>query len=859
MVGRQISHYQIIERLGHGGMGIVYKAQDLKLDRFVAIKVLPDTGVADEETKARFIQEAKAASAIDHPNIGSIFEIDETGHGELFIVMAYYEGETLREKIARGPLPVAETVDYITQIARGISRAHDKHILHRDLKPANVIVTNDRLLKIIDFGLAKLMGGMKLTRTGSSLGTVAYMAPEQLRAEDLSPAADVWSLGVMFYECLTGKLPFRGDFEAALLYSISNEDPIPIGTLRQDVPEGIQETVLAMLHKDPAVRLATMDEVVAALEGRQPTRSSEPRNEQPKSDAVDRRSAGVIKAASRKVVWIASTVIALAVVLFFMLRPGPSHSTAVSAALTKSIAIFPIEGLDGDDEKVTLDGIAAELRKSIARYPSVLAVSNSSARYYHRKNLPDSVMFHELGVSYFLKGKMRRTAASLIFDFSLMSNGTSQPIWTKGYAIPRLELNQLVRRIIEDLQGQLDLPPISFASTDQTDRPQAYESYLHGLSARENVNEENLKIAREYFNDAVKQDSDFVPALIFLAEASMEEHLQGYNSSLDVLTVPEAICRRVLLLDSTQASAYAMIGMILDERGRRDEGIKYLEKALELNPYDVYSLTVMGEMYLIQLGEPTKGLIAYKKLHELEPENWLTSSNLGAAYAQSRDYQNAIESFRRAERLDSTQVSPSYNLAYAFERAMRYDSAEYHYKMTLSKDSTSLGAFTSLAGIYISMDRSPEAVLLLEKAMKNIPDNYELYYLDGVAHKKNNRGKQSSQILNEGLKMVDLDLRRNPNGAEALAYRGLFAARLGDRDLARITANKVLDLDSTHEESLLKIAAIFAILNDRDAMLHWFGRAKEMNKVEYDEGWLHTAVDFEAFSRDPALLALVRM
>ena len=211
MVDQTVSHYQIEEKLGGGGMGVVYKARDLKLKRTVALKFLPPELTRDEEAKVRFMHEAQAASALDHVNVGSIHEIDEAEDGRLFIAMAYYAGETLKKKIARGPLPVAEALDYAVQIAQGLSKAHEAGIIHRDVKPANVMVTEEGVVKIVDFGLAKVAEQTQLTKTGTTLGTVAYMSPEQARGEAVDQRTDIWALGVVLYEMLVGRRPFPGE------------------------------------------------------------------------------------------------------------------------------------------------------------------------------------------------------------------------------------------------------------------------------------------------------------------------------------------------------------------------------------------------------------------------------------------------------------------------------------------------------------------------------------------------------------------------------------------------------------------------------------------------------------------------
>ncbi|MGB6033232.1 MAG: bifunctional serine/threonine-protein kinase/formylglycine-generating enzyme family protein, partial [Bacteroidota bacterium] len=271
MIGQTISHYKILDKLGEGGMGIVYEAQDLKLDRTVALKFLPHSLSHDPEAKHRFVTEAKAASGLQHNNICTVHDIDETDEGHegarrLFIVMDRYEGELLKERIARGPIKLEEALDIAMQISGGLSKAHEKGIVHRDIKPANVFVTTDGAVKILDFGLAKLAGGQtQLTKAGSTLGTVAYMSPEQSRGEDLDARTDVWSLGVVIYEMLTGQLPFKGEHEQALVYLINNQDPEPIEKRIPGIASELVQIVNRALEKEPDERYSTAAEALKDL------------------------------------------------------------------------------------------------------------------------------------------------------------------------------------------------------------------------------------------------------------------------------------------------------------------------------------------------------------------------------------------------------------------------------------------------------------------------------------------------------------------------------------------------------------------------------------------------------------------
>jgi serine/threonine protein kinase len=339
LTGQTISHYKIIEKLGGGGMGVVYKAEDTRLDRFVALKFLPPHLSTDEEAKQRFIAEAKAASALDHPNIGTIHEINETDDGQMYIVMTYYDGETLKKKVSSAQLSVTSAVEIAIQIAQGLARAHEAGITHRDIKPANIMITNRDEVKIVDFGLAKT-ANIDLTKYHTTLGTAAYMSQEQARGEIVDHRTDIWSLGVVLYEMLTGQLPFGGEYEQAIVYSIVNEEPQPVSELRDDVPTELQAIINKALAKNADLRYQQIDEMLADLNAVQ--------NRLASTGASPLQQTKRLLSQANRRVWVPLLglfTVAILFVLFFLSHPFRNTQAKVS-----SIAVMPFqyEGKESD-------------------------------------------------------------------------------------------------------------------------------------------------------------------------------------------------------------------------------------------------------------------------------------------------------------------------------------------------------------------------------------------------------------------------------------------------------------------------------------------------------------------------------
>jgi tRNA A-37 threonylcarbamoyl transferase component Bud32 len=358
--------YRIVEEIGRGGMGVVYKAEDIKLKRPVALKFLPHQWVSDSDARERFVQEARAASALDHPNICNIYEIGEAEDGRMYIAMAFYEGESLREKIKGGPLTAEEAMGIAIQAATGMAKAHQKGIVHRDIKPANLLITTDGVAKVVDFGLAKLAGQVKLTREGTTVGTVAYMSPEQAKGEAVDQRTDIWSLGVVLYEMLSGVLPFKGDYEQTLIHSILQREPERLAKLRKDLPPGLENVVFKALSKKPSDRYQSMDELLEDLravgDGMKPPRA--------KAGLFRGRILGIKK------LYFYTGLAVLAALVVWGVYPGRSE-------VIDSIAVLPLVNDSGDPgQDYFANGLTDNLISELGKVAALnVAPRNDVMRY----------------------------------------------------------------------------------------------------------------------------------------------------------------------------------------------------------------------------------------------------------------------------------------------------------------------------------------------------------------------------------------------------------------------------------------------------------------------------------------------
>ena len=675
MIGKTISHYKIIEKLGEGGMGVVYKAEDTKLQRFVAIKLLPPHLSADEEATRRFIHEARAASSLDHSNIGTIYEIDETNDGQTFIAMAFYKGETLRERIDRGEVSLEEALGITMQVALGLSKAHGNGIIHRDIKPANILVTNNGIVKILDFGLAKLAGRVRITKTGTTLGTVAYMSPEQARGEPVDHRTDIWSLGVVLYEMLSGQLPFKSEYEQAVVYSILNEDPEPIKNLRSSVPMELERIIAKTLAKSENERYQHINDVLVDLRKLRKELESIISKELP----------------SKK-------------------KPRPS------------IAVLPFTNLSADKEQEYFcDGMAEEIINALTHVEDLRVVARTSAFAFKGEKMDIREIGKKLNVEAVLEGSVRKAGNRLRISAQLINIADGYHLWSEKYD-----------RNMEDVFAIQD--EISLAITEKmklkllgeekermvkryTEDLEAYNLYLKGLYFRRKVIEDDIRKAIEHFNLAINKEPDYALAYAGLAYAYMVLAFYALVSAKEAYPKAKQAALKAIELDDQLAEAHESLATVSAYlEWNWESGEREIKRAIELNPGYPWGHFHLGNILLYQ-ARFDEAITKLQNGLDLDPLNLAFNRNLGGAYFRAGRLENAIETLQRTIEMDPTFPVTHLYLGYAYiQKSMCEEAlAEMKKEKTLPKPILD----TQIGIVYARMGRREEALQILSKYMES--------------------------------------------------------------------------------------------------------------------------------------------
>jgi serine/threonine protein kinase/Tfp pilus assembly protein PilF len=656
MIGKTISQYKILQKLGEGGMGVVYKADDTKLKRTVALKFLPPGLSKDKTDKARFLLEARAAAALNHNNVCTIYEIQDEGDNP-FIAMEYVEGRTFRNIIGqtgRSPLRIEDAIQYAAQIAEALKAAHGKGIVHRDIKSENIMVSESGQIKVMDFGLAKLRGSAGLTKTASTLGTVAYMSPEQIQAREADHRSDLWSLGVLFYEMLSGQRPFRGDYEAAVIYEILNAEPMSVRRLRQDVPDRIDVLISKLLQKDPNQRIQSAGEVLKHLEG-----------------APE--------------------------------RTGHEEGK-------KSIAVLYFENMSSDKEnEYFCAGMTEDLIIDLSKIKGLKVIPRSDVLPFRKREIHSREVGMTLGVRYILEGSVRKGGNRIRITSQLIDVKSGFQVWAERYDrlvedIFDIQI-EVSEKIAEALQVSLTESEKQSLAKKPTDDLRAHDFYMRGTDLLLRKGSKNVEAAIQMFEHAIAIDDKFSLAYIGLVEAYSLQHMLygGDRSYLDemmrmnkkALTIdPDLIeaqfgiglvlmaqkkhkeavnsLKKVIQRKKDFYPAYYYLGVIADILEDYETAVEAFEAAARIKPYSEEPVSLLRETYM-RKGDTEKAKAASERTLEIglrkldvNPDEPIVLSRIAATYAYLGKKQKALSTAKKVVEIDPDEGISIFNCAGVF-------------------------------------------------------------------------------------------------------------------------------------------------------------------------------------------------
>jgi serine/threonine protein kinase/tetratricopeptide (TPR) repeat protein len=674
MIGQTISHYKILEKLGEGGMGVVYKAEDLKLKRTVAIKFLPKRLSIHDEERERFTLEAQAASALNHPNISTIYEIDEA-NGETFIVMEYIPGVTLREWIRRKPeetggyrkLGVRESVDLAIQIAEGLEKAHGKGIVHRDIKSENVMVTeDDHRAKIMDFGLAKLGGVSRLTKTGSTVGTIAYMSPEQVEGIETDHRTDIFSFGVLCYEMFTGQLPFRAAHETAVMYEIINVEPASLIDPGKGIDAELDRIVMKCLEKNRDERYQSMREVAVDLR-RYSRDSTGKKIERP----AGLREAGG-KASTSAGVGLPSW--AIAALLAVLIGVGAWYYFMHRSSSLDSLAVLPFVNVTTDPEKEYLtEGITENIINKLSQLSGLRVIPRSMVTRYNGKDVDPREAGKVLNVSAVLTGKVVQRGDELTIQAELIDVQKVSQIWGEQYNRRLSDVitveEDIIRKLSDKLQTNASGEEQKRLAAAHPTNPEAYQLYLKGRYYWNKRTDEGTRKAMDFFQQAIATDSGFALAYVGVADC------YGVTGELEMMPKLRAAALKALELDNNLAEAHNSLANECAyyefDWGRAEQEFRL---ATSLNPNYATAHHWLGE-FLIFMGRFEEGFAEYKRASEIDPSSLAIASDYGAGYYFARRYDESIERLKKAVEMDPHFVRTHFYLVQPYLKKGMPDAA----------------------------------------------------------------------------------------------------------------------------------------------------------------------------------------
>jgi len=851
MQGKVVSHFEILDRLGSGGMGIVYKARDLKLGRTVALKFLPASLAGDEKDRQRFLREAQAASSLNHPNICTIYEIGEDVEGQPFLCMEICEGETLTTRLRRGPLPLAEALEIAIQIAAGLGQAHEAGIVHRDIKPANIMVNARNQVKILDFGLALIVGEKRLTRVGSAMGTVAYMSPEQVRGLEIDHRSDLWSLGVVLYEMLTGRLPFPGGSDPVILNAVVSQDPIPLAQAKPDLPRQLDRILARLLAKDPAARTSSATVVEQELLGLRTGMNSQHETDPFPLPVPKPRNWRRLLLAMAGLVGVA-ILAAVAVWIYNRLRDEAPRRV-------RNLAVLPFSNESGNPARDYFgEGLSSVLISQLSNVSGLNVVSRSEVWGYKGSRKPAHEIAKELGVGEILEGQVLEADERVRVDATLVDGETGFNVWSLSLDEERGDIFRLQDRVVQKLAQALSLPMSpaerQLLARAPTGSLAAYDLYLRAQSLVDDVEHpEKLDRASDLFRTAIELDPEFALAHAGLSEALTLTYKRDRDPSL--LAEARRQAKRALAIDPNLPNARIALATVDRDTNRIEESIHELESLVARYPDLGVALFELTTSYQ-EAGHLSKAEETVRRAIAIRPHSWLYWNQLGSILGDRNDYVGARQAYEKAVQIaPSKQLSwPSQNLA-VLEMQHGHFAAAIKAFERIPRPITNPGLAGNIGATYIAAGRLDEAEEYVRLALRLQPRNPRWHSNLAEFFRKRGDGEATRTEYRTAARLVGDELEINPGNEDLQMRRALYLAEAGDCGEALPLIQHLEANLQANFESSWAIAKAYAVCDRRVPALAAIRRAVANGRPAAD---ILQQDEFKTLLNDPALKKLIQ-
>jgi eukaryotic-like serine/threonine-protein kinase len=864
--GERVGNYQILAMAGAGGMGVVYKALDLKLERTVALKFLPAEVYANEKDRERFLKEARTASSLDHTNIGVIHGVEETNDGRAFIVMAFYEGESLAQKIRRGPLKLREAGEIAMQVAKGLEAAHARNIVHRDVKPSNILLTPQGVVKIVDFGLARVITSASMTQTGGTSGTVGYMSPEQSLGKPIDVRTDVWALGVVLDEMLTGQNPFWRDNVPSTVVAILNEPPRPM----EGVPPELQQIVYRALSKEPAHRYQNCTELRSDLEN--------VRGILTPSSAIDLAAPTVsiksgqfqkylshasqsawMPASQRKSRawrwWLAAGAAVAVIVLAWLLLPflrGRLSPNPV-APDQEHIAVLPFDNIGNDPANEPLaeglmDSLTGKLSDLDVGGKSLWVVPSSEVR---RSKISDPTSaLREWGATVVVKGSIARDGQTVALTVNLIDTKNLRQIGAASLEDRAGDLATLQDEAVAKLAKlmHINVTPEMLRATGGSANPAAYESYLKALGYVLRYDTPgNLDLAITALKAAVKTDPQFALGFAELGEAYRLKNATDPNPRW--LEEASANCSHALQLDDRLPAAYVTLGRVHTQSDKFDLALQEYQHALQLEPHNADAVMGTADVY-DKLGRISDAEAAYKKGVSLRPDSWDGYNTLGNFYDAQGRYPEAIAQYEHAAQLTPDNAVVYTNLAASY--LDRGDAKDLPLAEAALKKAIVLGpnygAYANLGILYLNEKRYAESAAMSQKALQLNDKNYLVWGNLMNAYQALNQKDKVDEARDRAVALLEETVKLKPEDAVTQGTLALYYAQKGLHEKALTRVQAALARAPENPNVLELVGETYENLGDRPLALEYIEKAVQKG---YSLDDLKSSPDLQGVLSDP--------